>query len=228
MFYGIFLPYSDSKAREAIPSTAPTTTTSTTLAPPPPPPPPPTTPTTTRPAPQPPRAKTPQATAAPRPVVVTVPPAQQRGEAALAKIDFPWQRLGYTISFEPGRQGYLGLTDSANRSIRIFVRANESMDTLARTIAHEIGHAVDFETITNDEAANYIAIRGINATPQTWFGCNGCTDYQTAAGDFAETFQYWLLGDGQYFSQMGPKPTSEQLAQLAPIFTGDTPADSGA
>jgi hypothetical protein len=186
-------------------------------------------PTTSAPTPPP---TSPPTTAAPRPRVVAAAPTpapvsssyatqtvQERGEQALALINYPWQKLGFRIDFLPGRSGILGLTSSSPKVISIYVRDNESLDTLARTIAHEMGHALDFTRVNDSLAAQYIAIRGIDATPATWFGCNECSDYQTAAGDFAESFQYWLLGDGQFLSQMGPKPTSDQLAQLTAIFT---------
>jgi hypothetical protein len=172
----------------------------------------------------------PTTTAAPRPVTTLAAPApaapvyatqsvQERGAQALAVVNYPWQRLGFTIEFLPGRAGILGTTNSATHVISIYVRDNQSLDSLARTIAHEMGHAVDFAFTKASEAQQYIAIRGIAATVESWFGCNECSDYQTAAGDFAEVFQYWLLGDGEFLSQMGPKPTAEQLTQLAAIFT---------
>jgi hypothetical protein len=197
----------------APPVTVPPTIPPTTAAPKPAPV---TTPTTAR----------PRVTTAPRPApraiaqASTVPsgtPAE-RGAQALALINYPWQTLGYQVSFEPGRDTYLGLTDSGTRVIHVFVRDNESMDTLARTIGHEMGHALDFSLTTDAERAQYIAIRGINATVDTWFGCDACEDYSTAAGDWAETFQYYLFGPGQYFSKMGPPPSADQLAQLAAIF----------
>ena len=197
----------------------PTTIPPTTVAPAP-------APTTTRPAATP-------TTARPRPTTTTPPKPvshvskasgipsgtpEERGQQALALINYPWQQLGYTVSFEPGRETYLGLTESGSRIIHIFVRDNESLDTLARTIGHEMGHALDFSMTSDDERAHYIAIRGINATVDTWYGCDACEDYSTAAGDWAETFQYFLFGPGQYYSKMGPPPSADQLAQLASIF----------
>jgi hypothetical protein len=205
-------------------------TTSTTVAPPP-------TTVTTPPAPSTTAAPRPVATtaAAPRPRATTTSTAaaprqvsqagavpsgteEQRGQQALARINYPWQNFGYTISFEPGDPTYLGLTDSGSRVIHIYVRSNESLDTLSRTIGHELGHVLDFTMTSDDERSQYIAIRGINATVDTWYGCNACEDYSTAAGDWAETFQYWLFGPGQYFSKMGPPPDSSQLAQLSTVF----------
>jgi hypothetical protein len=150
------------------------------------------------------------------PAPATTPEA--RGQQALARINYPWQQLGYTLSFEPGRATYLGLTESDTRTIHIYVRDNESLDTLARTIGHEMGHALDFSHTSDAERSQYLAIRGINGSLDEWYSCNGCTDYTTPAGDWAETFQYWLLGPGQFWSQMGPPPTADQLAQLGAIF----------
>lgn len=195
----------------------PTTAPPTIAAPARPPAPAKTTPPTTRPratttTPLPPRARVSQAAPLPS------GNPQERGEQALTLIDYPWQKLGYTVSFEPGRETYLGLTDSGARIIHIYVRADESRDTLARTIGHEMGHALDFSLTDDDERARYIAIRGIDATVDTWYGCDACEDYSTAAGDWAETFQYWLLGAGQYYSKMGPPPSADELAQLSAIF----------
>jgi hypothetical protein len=197
-------------------TTPPTTTPPTTAAPAPKPAPVPRTPTTVRPRPTSTAAKAPARTSAAAPAPSGT--EQERGEQALARINYPWQTLGYTISFEPGRQTYLGLTESGPRIIHIYVRGNESLDTLTRTIGHELGHALDFTLTSDDERTQYIAIRGINATLDTWYGCDACEDYSTAAGDWAETFQYWLLGPGQYYSKMGPPPTADQLTQLSAIF----------
>lgn len=202
-------------------------TTSTSVAPPVTEPPTTAPPTTAAPRPV---VTAPPVTAAPRPVTTAAPrhvahaaalpsgTPEERGQQALALINYPWQALGYTISFEPGRQTYLGLTDQGTRIIHIYVRDSESLDTLARTIGHEMGHALDFGLTTDAERQQYIAIRGINSTLDTWYSCDACTDYSTAAGDWAETFQYWLLGPGQFWSQMGPAPTADQLAQLSAIF----------
>jgi hypothetical protein len=208
----------DTTTTEAPVTTLPPTTPPTTVAPSP-------APTTPRPVATPTTARPRSTTTAPQPVshvskASGVPSGtpEQRGQQALATINYPWQQLGYTISFEPGRETYLGLTESGSRIIHIFVRDNESLDTLARTIGHEMGHALDFSMTSDDERAQYIAIRGINATVDTWYGCDACEDYSTAAGDWAETFQYFLFGPGQYYSKMGPPPSAAQLSQLSAIF----------
>jgi hypothetical protein len=70
---------------------------------------------------------------------------------------------------------------------------------------------------TPEARENWKQSRGIDAaTP--WFGCNRCSDYNTPAGDFAETFALMLLGP-QYFSgRIAPPPSNEQLQSLRPFF----------
>jgi hypothetical protein len=215
-------------AEPSVALAAPTTTTTAAPVVTAPPPVPETTTTSAVPAPV---VTSPPTTARPRPTVTTVKPAarvaqaapatytvEERGAQALARINYPWQRLGYTISFEAGHDTYLGLTESSPRVIHIYVRAGESLDTLARTIGHELGHALDFSYTSDAEHAQYITIRGLDASVDSWYGCDACEDYSTAAGDWAETFQYWLLGPGQYYSKMGPPPSADQLAQLDTLF----------
>jgi hypothetical protein len=62
--------------------------------------------------------------------------------------------------------------------------------------------------------------RGIR--PNTpWFGCNGCSDFNTPAGDFAETFAYLLLGPGNFSGKIASAPTGEQAVSLKTFFTAE-------
>jgi hypothetical protein len=88
---------------------------------------------------------------------------------------------------------------------------------LAFEIAHELGHAIDLTFNTDETRARWMKSRGIDpATP--WFGCNRCSDYNTPAGDFAETFALLLLGSGQFSGRIAPAPTSEQVPTLISFF----------
>ena len=87
-------------------------------------------------------------------------------------------------------------------------------------LGHEIGHAVDFTMTTDAERAEYRRIRGLD--DRAWYpSCNGCSDYASPVGDWAETFAFWLLGDGSFASQLALKPTAAQLTALTPIFTAN-------
>lgn len=144
---------------------------------------------------------------------------QRRGTAMLAEIDYPYWGLSFTIRFLAARDGYLGYTSYPDRLIVIFVRpcSQESDVTLRHTIAHEIGHAVDYALADDTRRARWKRLRGIaGSTP--WYGCSACTDYGTPAGDFAETFAYWQAGPGGFRSTLAGPPSAAQLRTLNPLF----------
>lgn len=136
------------------------------------------------------------------------------GRAALALIDFPWQELGYTVSFLGRRPGYRALTFVDENRIEIYVKEEETPQLLAFDLAHEFGHLIDLRFNNQERRERWMKLRGIDpATP--WYGPSGCSDYETPAGDFAETFAYLLLGPGSFHSRMAPPPRPEQIAELA-------------
>jgi hypothetical protein len=148
---------------------------------------------------------------------------EERGAAALALITYPWPRTGYSIVFTGPNDGLLGLTDPNSKRTTIYIRSTQSIKDIARVLAHEIGHTVDFTMTTDAERAEYRRIRGLDN--RAWYpNCNGCSDYSSPVGDWAETFAYWLLGDGSFASQLAPKPTAAQLTALTPLFTADPAA----
>ena len=177
-------------------------------------------PTTTVPAPAaappaPVRAAAPQSTASvPPPPDPSTP--EGRISAAMARISYPWQQLGYRIIFLGPQAGISGRTSPRSMGfIDIYVRPDESVDTLAHVIAHEIGHAVDLTYGNDQRRALWERLRGITA--QSWFTCSMCQDFSTPAGDFAETFAFWQLHDYSR-SQLAPAPSPTELSQLAPLF----------
>src|SRR5438309_2307783 len=113
---------------------------------------------------------------------------------ALARISYPWRQLGYRIVFMGPEPGMWGRTSQRSLStIEIYVRPDESVDMLAHVVAHEIGHAVDLVYGTDQRRSLWLELRGIS--PRPWFTCSMCQDFSTPAGDFAEIFAYWQLGD---------------------------------
>lgn len=151
-----------------------------------------------------------------RPAAVAETPAQ-RGARVLASLHYPYQALGYRFAFLPGRGGYLGLTDAGARQVTIWVRSSESDVVLAHTIAHELGHVLDFTRGTPVRRAKYLLVRGLASQP--WFGCDGCTDFRSPAGDWAEVFAQWVAGPGDFRSEMAGAPTRAQLTALDALFT---------
>lgn len=143
---------------------------------------------------------------------------QERGHAVLAALDYPWQELGYTIRFLPWTGGpLLGQTTYGNQQITIFVRPEQGEASLRATVGHELGHALDALTGTAAQRSRYLQIRGIQ-TDRTWFPCEGCEDFGSPAGDWAEVFAVWLFGPGDFRGTLASPPDAAGLRSLAPLF----------
>ena len=176
-----------------------------------------------------PAAPAPPSPAAPRPAPAPSSAARatggsvaDKGAAALAMVRYPIDQTGFRVVFEGERSGVLGLTSAGRRTITVYVRSSQSVGAVARVLAHEVGHAVDFSFTTEAERSQYRAIRGIGDA--SWFSaCDSCSDYASPAGDFAEVFAYWLMGEGPFLSTVAGRPTSAQLQQLGPIFAPSPP-----
>ena len=171
-----------------------------------------------------------RAAVAPAPVAAAAPAAdlcsgagweQRRGEAALASLRGGAQRTGFTVAFEPAKSGYLGLTHLQERRIDLHVRSceKESDELLRHVMAHELGHAWDTTRMTDARRAAYQATRGIPAST-SWYGCSGCTDFATPAGDFAEVYAQWARGVTSNRSELAGDASPAELAALAVEFFG--------
>lgn len=133
---------------------------------------------------------------------------------------------GWTVTFEPGRSGYLGMAHSApRREIVIWVRDSMSDKEVGATLLHEIGHAYDFDALggRGDSARQrWAEVRGFAWEGRShWFGsgCNGCTDYSIGAGDLAESVHAcWAPGWDSFRSQKAGPPTSSQCNVLKEIL----------
>ncbi len=157
---------------------------------------------------------------APTPTSTAVPSTPTAvAEAALAQITYPWQaRLPeWQLEFHEGRNGVLGYTWSTEQRIEIFVRDGQSVQFLSHVIAHELGHAVDIELNSPDDRREWQASRGISGL--SWWAESGMSDFATGAGDWAESFAAWQVGDQHFRSQLGGVPEPEQMALLAELAT---------
>jgi hypothetical protein len=140
-----------------------------------------------------------------------------RPEAALGLIQIPWQELGYEIVFMPPRPGFRAMTLPKRQRIEIYARPQDDLELLAYDIAHEIGHAIDMTFNTAETRRQWMRLRGIN--PETaWFGCNRCSDYNTPAGDFAETFALLVCGPKYFRGRIAARPSREQIPALVRFF----------
>lgn len=141
---------------------------------------------------------------------------ERRGEAALARIGFDPTDIGYEIRFLPERRGYYGMTYPKERRIDVWVRPDQSLELLTHVTAHELGHAVDLTWNDDARRAEYLEVRGLGS--RSWFTCDGCTDFSTPAGDFAEVFASWAVGETDFRSTLAPAPPAEEYGQLEKFF----------
>lgn len=142
--------------------------------------------------------------------------ATRRGLNALSTIAYDWQAHlpGWEIRFHAATSGAFGYTLTAEHRIDIYVRSNEPGELLAHVIAHELGHAVDVTLNDTADRQRWLDLRGIDAP---WWPDNRAADFATGAGDFAESFAAWQVGDGAFRSQLGTPPSADQRAVLATL-----------
>ncbi len=142
------------------------------------------------------------------------------GVKALDLISFRWQEAlpGWRIRFLPPRKGYLAITFREQRRIDVYVRADRSAVSVAHDISHELGHAIDVTYLNDERRAEVLAIRGLPAQTN-WWACNACTDLQTGAGDFAETFAMIAAPRYKFYSELGSEPTPEMLRAVSTVVT---------
>lgn len=146
----------------------------------------------------------------------TVQSWEQTGFNTLTKVNWDWQSsLGnWHIQFNPGRQGYLGMTSIEKREINIWIRAEHSPESIAETIVHELAHAFDYEYLDANKRAAWLAIRNLPANTKWYPPCSGCSDYRFGSGDFAECVSFTLQKSGPFRSKLGPPPNKVQQALI--------------
>jgi len=117
------------------------------------------------------------------------------------------------VKFLPGRAGILGGTGTYERRVEIYVRVDQTVEDVAFTLAHELGHAVDVTYFGQDERRAWLAARGLD--PDTpWWVESGATDFGSGAGDWAEAFAIHLFG-GTGHSRLAGQPDAAQLELVA-------------
>lgn len=144
---------------------------------------------------------------------------QRRGAAALASLGPGAGSSGFRVQFSPARSGYMGLTYLQRGVVEVFVRdcARQSDQLLRHVMAHELGHAFDTARMTDATRTAWKAARGIPASTP-WYGCSGCADFASPAGDFAEVYAQWLRGASSNRSQLAGDVAPAALPALAARF----------
>ena len=114
---------------------------------------------------------------------------------------------GWRIVFEVYRGSWQGLADTGTRQVTIWVRPTDTAARLQVTVAHEMGHVLDYTTLTDRDRARYLAMRGRSDCRDPWYPRNGTSDYASPAGDFAEVYALWRGGRGDFRSTFAPQPS---------------------
>ena len=146
------------------------------------------------------------------------PQMREIASQALGLIAYDWQNSlpGWELRFLDARAGYRGLTYPEERVIEVYLRSDDTPQSLAHVVAHELGHAVDVTWFDDTDRATWLSARGVD--PRTpWFVADGASDFSSGTGDFAESFAWWQVGPPAWFSDLGPPPSVEQLGRLVAL-----------
>jgi hypothetical protein len=142
--------------------------------------------------------------------------AEERlGQEALSHLKFDWRETfpGWRVVFLPARRGYLGMTYRPERRIEIYVRLDRPSKAIAHDVAHELGHAMDVTYLDAARRGRFLELRDL-ASDTAWWACNSCTDLDTGAGDFAETFALWAAPRYKFYSTLAPASDPTTLATM--------------
>ncbi len=123
------------------------------------------------------------------------------GRLAEQEISYDYAPLlpGWSIEYREDKPGFRGLTFTREKRIEIYVNEDESPDSVAGILAHEIGHAIDVEHLTNTQRNSWRDARGL---PDAWWPGNGLSDFHVGAGDFAEAVAF-VIADSPSDAQLG-------------------------
>jgi hypothetical protein len=129
-----------------------------------------------------------------------------------------WRTLfpEWQVEFLAGREGLRALTYPHEQRIEVFVRRDDTTESLHRVLAHEFGHVIDVELNSSGDRDRWAAQRHL-AESVVWWPGESAPDFATGAGDFAEAFAVFETGVRSQSSVAG-QPTSEDLAVLTELI----------
>lgn len=148
----------------------------------------------------------------------TLSPQEQLGMEAEALLPFDVSTVlpGWDVQYLGARDGHRGLTFSQTQIIELYVRPSDSASSLAGILAHELGHAIDLAHLDDQARLEWYEGRGfVLGTP--WWPSSAAPDFHTGAGDFAEAFAFWALGDPSS-SEIGGSLDQADIALLESLL----------
>jgi hypothetical protein len=147
--------------------------------------------------------------AAPRAAAAKLSPADAAAARAVvararALVAVTPAQLGYRLRVAGPVPGLRGRTDTAARTITLYVAPGDAPAAVAHDLGHELGHAFDATRLTDADRAAYLRARGVPGA--TWFPGGRTSDYHSGAGDFAEVFALCHAASTVYRSRLAPRP----------------------
>ena len=151
------------------------------------------------------------------PVAQTEPNHTVLGRQAVELLPFEIGTVlpGWTVEFLGERPGHRGLTFRDTLRVEVYVRQSDTPQSIAGILAHELGHAIDLTYFEDVDRFTWMRARGIETAP--WWPESHASDFHTGAGDLAESFAYWAVGDPSD-SQIAGTPSSQQLSVLEALL----------
>ncbi len=162
-------------------------------------------------------AAQPAARAAARPAPFTAAEAERRGRAAYNSLHHALP-TGWRLDVRVYAGTNQGLADSAARRVTLWVRSSDTPAELRITLAHELGHVLDYTTLSDRDRQRYLELRDRVGSTAPWYPRNGTSDYASPAGDFAEVYALWRGGAGDFRSTFAPAPDRAHLDQAVSLF----------
>lgn len=124
---------------------------------------------------------------------------------AQALVDVAPRELGFRLVVRGARGAIRGRTDTALRTITLYVHAADAPHRVAHDLAHELGHAFDARRMTAPRRRAWLRARGAPRAP--WSPAAGrASDYDSGAGDFAEVFARCHAASPEFRSRLAPRP----------------------
>jgi len=127
------------------------------------------------------------------------------------------EQLGYRLRVAGPLAGVRGRTDTAARTITLFVSPTDAPHRVAHDLGHEIGHAFDASRLSATERAAYLRARGVPSAP--WWPDGRASDYRTGAGDFSEVFALCHAASPDFRSRLAGRPQDPCAALPKPART---------
>ena len=153
----------------------------------------------------------------PVPPAFTAAEADRRGQAAFASLQRPLP-AGWELKVGVHDGTISGWADAKTCVVALWVRSTDTQRKLRITLAHELGHVLDFTVMTDQDRQSYRELRGRASDRTAWYPNEGTSDFASPAGDLAEVYALWRGGAGDFRSTWATQPTTAQLDRIVVLF----------